>query len=223
MAVFLGTDPVNVASGFATEQTPPPSVLTRLRLETRYEHEAVEKVLDLMGTTHTACDYRQRLKQFYGFYGALEAALQARCATPQLALLSPRLNKTLLLRQDLLYLGVATETLPLCSKLPPIQTQPQVLGCLYVMEGATLGGRLITQHVQATFGITTATGGSFFGGYGPDTGKMWQTMRQLLVAGAPDLQSENDMVASAIATFASLRCWCQCYHESSQIKARVHA
>ena len=93
MAVFLVTDPVNMASGFATEQTPQPSVPTRLRLETRYEHEAVEKVLYLMGSTHTVGDYRQRLKQFYGFYGAMEAALQARCATPQLALLSPRLTK----------------------------------------------------------------------------------------------------------------------------------
>lgn len=156
-----------MASGFATEQTPQPSVPTRLRFETRYEHEAVEKVLDLMGSTHTVGDYRQRLKQFYGFYGAMEAALQARCATPQLALLSPRLNKTLLLRQDLLYLGVATETLPLFSKLPPIQTQPQVLGCLYVMEGATLGGRHIIQHVQATFGITTAYGRQFFWGLRP--------------------------------------------------------
>jgi heme oxygenase (biliverdin-IX-beta and delta-forming) len=63
--------------------------------------------------------------------------------------------------------------------------------------------------VQATFGITPATGGSFFEGYGADTGKMWQTMRQLLVSGAPDVQSEDTMVANAIATFACLRRWCE--------------
>jgi heme oxygenase (biliverdin-IX-beta and delta-forming) len=84
-----------------------------------------------------------------------------------------------------------------------------VLGCLYVLEGATMGGRMITRHLQATFGITPDAGGRFFDGYGADTGKMWQSTRQLLVRGAPDLPSENAMVASAITTFACLRRWCE--------------
>jgi heme oxygenase len=209
MAVFVVTDPASLASAPMSGQAPPSSVLTRLRLETRSEHEAVEKVLDLMGATHIAGDYRQRLEQFYGFYAPLEAALQARCATPQLAPLLLRLNKTLLLQQDLLHLGVATPTLALCRKLPPLRTHAQVLGCMYVMEGATLGGRLITQHVQARFAILPATGGSFFEGYGAATGQMWQAMRQLLVSGSVDTSTENAIVASAIATFASLRGWCE--------------
>jgi heme oxygenase (biliverdin-IX-beta and delta-forming) len=198
----------------------PSSILSRLRLETRGEHEAVEQVLDLMSTSLTREGYRQRLEQFYGFYAPLEEALQARCdwsasqagetalSLGTHAALTARLTKTAHLRQDLQRLGVITDDLPLCRDQPPLRTQAEVLGCLYVLEGATLGGRMITQHVQATFGITPATGGSFFEGYGAETGKMWQSMRQLLVSGAPDLQSENTMVANAIATFACLRRWC---------------
>ena len=209
MAVLLASDPVNqLAAMGALPVSASPSVLTRLRLETRGEHEAVERVLNLMDSALTLQAYRQRLVQFYGFYKPLEAALQARCL-PQLAALLPRLHKATLLRQDLQRLGVSTCDLPLCRSLPPIQSEAQVLGCLYVMEGATLGGRLITQHVQATFAILPATGGSFFEGYGAATGQMWQAMRQLLVSASVDTRTENAIVASAIGTFASLRGWCE--------------
>ena len=89
-----------------------------------------------------------------------------------------------------------------------LTTQAEILGCLYVLEGATLGGRLITQHIQATLAITPTTGGGFFEGYAGDTGKMWQAMRHLLVSCALDTQTEDAMVANAIATFACLRGWC---------------
>ena len=218
MAVFAAPYPVNQVAAAAFPQAPAsPSILTRLRLETRGEHDAVERVLSLMDAALTEAAYRQRLAQFYGFYGPLEAALQARCA-PHLATLLPRLNKTALLRQDLQQLGVSSDGLPLCRQLPPIQTQAEVLGCLYVMEGATLGGRLITQHVQAAIGIMPATGGRFFEGYGPDTGRMWQTMRQLLLGCAVDTPTENAIVANAIATFASLRAWCEQTHTHTHAK-----
>ena len=80
---------------------------------------------------------------------------------------------------------------------------------LYELEGATLGGRIITQHVQATLGITPTTGGSFFDGYAEQTGRMWNAMRQILLLGAVDAQAEKAMVASATATFAALRNWCE--------------
>ena len=220
MVVLADPDSVhlNSAPSFATAPVLP-SVLTRLRFETRSEHDAVERVLDLMGAP-TYNTYGQRLVQFYGFYRPLEAALQTRCAkqsdrhshsleVSQLPMLLPRLHKSLLLRQDLHHLGVSTEGLAQCSALPQIQTPAEVLGCLYVLEGATLGGRLITQHVQATLGITPTTGGSFFDGYAGHTARMWNAMRQILLSGAVDEQAENAMVASAVATFTCLRGWCE--------------
>lgn len=182
----------------------PPPILSRLRLETQAEHDAIEQVLDLMGSSLTLQNYRQRLEQFYGFYAPLEAALQSHGEGWALA----RLNKTAHLRQDLQHLRVVIEDLPLCRQLPQLETQADVLGCLYVLEGATLGGQMITRHVRATLGITPTTGGRFFEGYAQDTAKMWQTMRQLLVSCALDTRIENKMVASAKATFSALYHWC---------------
>ena len=218
MAVLILPTPLNQgAAPLIAQAAMPCSVLTRLRLETRGEHDAVERVLDLMGTELTREDYCRRLERFYGFYGPLEDALQIRCAlsddhgggaTSQLATLLPRLKKTAYLQRDLHYLGVETADLLLCSNLPPLETEAEVLGCLYVIEGATLGGQMITRHVRGTLCITPTTGGSFFEGYAGDTGGMWQAMRQLLVSGAIDRQTESAMVANAIITFARLRGWC---------------
>jgi heme oxygenase (biliverdin-IX-beta and delta-forming) len=217
-----------IVVGYSTSQpqtsrpsVAPSSILSRLRMETRDEHNAVEQVLDLMSTSLTPDGYRQRLAQFYGFYAPLEKALE-RSGEGQIDALhlssdtrlamALRLNKAALLKLDLQHLGVDTNNLPLCRDLPPLETQADVLGCMYVMEGATLGGRLITQHVRATLGITLATGGRFFDGYGDDTGVMWHGMRELLVKSAPDSDTQDAMVYSAIATFSGLRGWC----ESSQ-------
>ena len=217
MVVLADPDPVHLDSVPSFAAAPAlPSVLTRLRLETRSEHEAVERVLDLMGGLSNN-SYRQRLVQFYGFYRPLEAALQIRCAKQsdshsfevlQLQKLLPRLHKSLLLRQDLHQLGITAAGLAQCRALPPIQTYAEVLGCLYVLEGATLGGRMITQHVQATLGITPTSGGSFFDGYAGQTARMWNALRQTLLSAAVDAQAENAMVASAVATFTCLRGWC---------------
>ena len=221
MAVFVVADPVKQGGALSsTHLAAQPTILARLRQETRGEHDAVERVLDLMGASLTREDYRQRLERFYGFYSPLEAALQSRgtltndaqgdtaLAPATRSALALRLNKAAHLRQDLRHIGVIPEDLLLCRELPPLETQAEVLGCLYVMEGATLGGQMISRHIRATLNIAPSTGGSFFEGYAGDTGKMWIAMRQLLVTSACDAQVENAIVANAIATFACLRAWC---------------
>ena len=219
MTVFVVAEPVSQQESLPSTVAPS-SILSRLRLETRREHEAVEQVLDLMGVSLTVQRYRHRLEQFYGFYAPLEQRLQARELTlpsNMRAALAARLNKTALLRQDLKYLGTRPDTLPLCCNLPPLGTQAEVLGCVYVMEGATLGGRMISQHIRTALGITPTTGGSFFEGYGGETGMMWQSMRHLLVNGASDIEAENTIVTNAATTFASLRCWCESFQKQTHI------
>jgi heme oxygenase (biliverdin-IX-beta and delta-forming) len=198
----------------------PSTLLVRLRQETRQEHDAIEQALDLTGPALTLDHYRHQLERFYGFYAPLEAIVRSRWASlagpsavgPALAhtsCLSVRLNKAPFLQQDLRYLGVHAADLPLCPALPPLHTEAAVAGCLYVLEGATLGGRVISQHIAATLGITPLTGGRFFHGYGEDTGKLWQAMRHWLASLSSDTSTNNAVVASATATFASLRRWCE--------------
>lgn len=83
---------------------------------------------------------------------------------------------------------------------------PQVLGCLYVIEGATLGGQVITRHLLATHGITPETGGAFFAGYGAETGPHWQAFGAMITA-AERFGAADEIVASANRTFETLDRW----------------
>jgi heme oxygenase (biliverdin-IX-beta and delta-forming) len=199
-----------------------PSILTRLRLETRQEHTALEDVLDLMNKDLSRNTYRYRLQVFYGFYAPFETALKLCLDEVHLTNdLANRLNKTSLLKGDLHHFGVDSKNLPTCQKLPPLKLAAEILGGIYVVEGATLGGRIITKHVQDTLNILPATGGSFFQGYGDATAMMWQGMRQLLVSAASDVQTENAIVASAIETFSMLRIWSEAYLDQLTLQLKV--
>ena len=177
------------------------AVLGRLRVETRSEHSALEAVLDLTGRGLTRARYRRTLERFYGYYRPLEPLVGAGIGRSVALDLDDRC-KAPLLEADLRALGVAApDRLPSCLQLPRIGSAAAALGCLYVMEGATLGGQLISRHVQQTLGVTCQTGGSFFYGYGPRTGAMWQAFRAAVVAVAGIRDTDDEMVATALRTF----------------------
>lgn len=189
--------------------TPAP-VLARLREETRAEHDAIEAALGLMSESLTPGAYRRTLERFYGYYQPFEAAIRAVDGWAGCGLELDDRRKTPLLESDLRVLGEdRPERLPQCQQLPRIFSMADAFGGLYVMEGATLGGQHISRHVRQTLGVTPETGGRFFYGYGERTGTMWQSFRSALVAFATTRQAEDEVVASAIATFKTLRGWFQ--------------
>jgi heme oxygenase (biliverdin-IX-beta and delta-forming) len=88
------------------------------------------------------------------------------------------------------------------------------LGCVYVLEGSTLGGRVISGQVQARLGAGVTR--LFLDGYGQRTGESWQTFRAALAAatrhhlGAPSGNGrsvEGRIIAGAKATFEAFTAW----------------
>ncbi len=187
---------------------PPADILHRLRAESRPEHDALERELDLVESTLTLGAYRLRVEQFFGFYAPLEDRLGALGAFSSLRIGAER--KAPLLAADLLALGVtAPSRLRQCGALPDFEGPAGVLGCLYVIEGATLGGQVIARHVQATLGIGPSSGASFFHGHGEGTRGRWRAFTAVLAAFGGDEGQQDAMVGSAIGTFRALRLWLQ--------------
>ena len=94
-------------------------------------------------------------------------------------------RKTALHIDDLKALGATPDFLaraPLCRELPDVASSARLFGCLYVIEGATLGGQVITRHLHTHLGLTPACGASFFSGYGAQTGSRWKAVGALLNA-----------------------------------------
>lgn len=186
----------------------PPVLLTRLRAETRAEHDAIDATLDLTGDGMTRDGYRHILERFYGFYAPLEPRLQAVGGWADRGLDLDARQKAPLLDADLRSLGVDVPTaLPRCDELPLLVTPADCFGCLYVMEGSTLGGQLISRHVRQAIGVTPETGGRFFNGYGERTGQMWQQFRAAVTGFVVSLADQDAAVAAAKSTFQKLQRW----------------
>ena len=186
------------------------TIIEKLRAGTKARHAALEGKLPLLDPHFGLDAYRQLLGRFYGYYAPLEARL---LDLPSLALVGVHYEerrKTPHLERDLLALGetsFSVSRLPLCEALPSLDTLARAMGCLYVIEGSTLGGQFITRHLSAKLGLTRDTGGAFFFGYGLETGPRWKAFCELLTALAEREKRDEEIVASAELTFATIDAW----------------
>ncbi|MFH5925586.1 biliverdin-producing heme oxygenase [Roseomonas xinghualingensis] len=179
-----------------------PSIRERLRAETRPEHERLENGLRLTDPGLTLERYRVLLARFHGFWSGWEPRMAAVVGDEDF--LAPR-RRLHLLREDLRALGAATDGLPVCEG-PAIRDRGEAFGSLYVMEGSTLGGRVIVKRLGA-LGLSPETGGCrYFAGYGAATGAMWNRFVERLEAEAHE-ESAPAIIQGARATFATLGDW----------------
>ncbi|MBD2720848.1 biliverdin-producing heme oxygenase [Hymenobacter armeniacus] len=181
-----------------------PTILARLRAETRPYHDALEAGAfneALRAGAPTPTGTAQFLERMYGFLQPYEAALRAHAAELGPAWELPQRYRAQLILEDL-GRPAADPGLPLCPAMPPLRTVPQLLGALYVMEGSTLGGQVITRQLERA-GIPQRR---YFSGYGERTGRLWKTFGQLLTEAATPATAD-DIVASAALTFQHLAAW----------------
>ena len=170
----------------------------------------MEGALDLMRDDLLLAHYRRLLERYFAFYAPVEAQLAGvLCPAPLDGLNFEARRKLPLLRADLASLGgPSADTLPVCDALPPLDTPAQAMGCMYVLEGATLGGMVIGRHVQRTLGLTPHSGARFFHGNGARTAEVWRAFRAVLAGFATSPATADAVVKSANDTFKSLRYWC---------------
>ncbi|MDY3552961.1 biliverdin-producing heme oxygenase [Gemmata sp. JC717] len=187
----------------------PNSILVRLREETRAEHSAAARAIDLLNATLDIVYYRKVLDIFYGYYRPLENTICEFGDWSEPSLSPHDRTKSHLLAEDISALGGASAELPLCADVPHIAHTADGLGCLYVLEGATLGGQIICRHARDVLRLTPATGCRFFHGYGERTGDMWRAFGTTLTGYARDGATQDRVVAAARDTFVTLRQWCE--------------
>lgn len=178
-------------------------ILAKLKESTRSQHEALESVVDVMNKAFTADDYKTLLTKFYLFYSAVEPKLPAGELLAEGFDIGPR-NKTAMLEKDLAALGTidSVRAMPQWTGGPEIDSLAEAFGSIYVMEGATLGGQVITRQLKENLGITVENGGAFFNSYGKEVGPMWKAFGAAITAYAEKHPDEDDtIVVSARDTF----------------------
>jgi heme oxygenase len=186
-------------------------ILDFLRDQTRHLHEQVERTVDLPARLRSVAHYASLLARFFGFYAPLEERLAGVGGYDAVGLDLAARRKTHLLRADLTTLGLGAadiDSLARCDDLPVVSDLSSALGCLYVLEGATLGGQIVRRQAPAQLGLTPGSGCSFFASYGERVGPMWQEFcRTLGQYAAATPGADERVVAAAAGTFGSLDRW----------------
>ena len=146
----------------------------------------------------------QLLGRLHGFHATWEPALAA--VIPE-RLLQPRL-KLPLLQADLHSLGAderLVRTLPACPAAAVLcKDMATGAGSFYVLEGSTLGGRIIDQ-VLAGAPWYPAAGLRYWNPYREETGKRWKETLDYLESLPPSWSDR--IIGSANATFEFLQAW----------------
>lgn len=184
-------------------------ILALLKQRTTSAHTRLEQGLDLEKRLQSLTDYRRLLQGFLGLYAPLEMALGSVLEAHALPLDFAARRKVPLLESDLGALGLSAaevQAVPRCTALPPLPDLPEALGCLYVLEGATLGGQVMARYAARTWGLTPQQGSAFFSSYGTQVGKRWQTFGTVLHTWAIPDQYER-ILDTACATFATFEHW----------------
>ena len=181
----------------------------QLRRATATLHDALEADLDLLGASLNLSRYAAVLRTFHGYYAGLEPRLLA-LATRVEPLGFALRARSPLLERDLSALGFpdATTTPPAPSDcLPELSRIEHLAGCLYVIEGAALGGQIIARALERAHGITPAHGSAFFAGDGPNTGARWRAVLHWIDEVVATGANGDEIVSSARATFETLARW----------------
>lgn len=186
------------------------SMMAQLKSATREEHEAIEKQIDLSSCSLDLGHYRSVVARFFGFFEPVEAALRRVDGLENVIRDLPFRMRAGLLEYDLVTLGFRANDfrdLQRCRQLPQVNSVAQALGCLYVLEGSTLGGQIIARQLRERgFGNPQAC--RFFNSYGVNVGHMWKRLAEAVESYAADHPDEADTIcASAKETFRALESW----------------
>lgn len=195
-------------SGPTVPPVDPAASHRRLRTATAPAHERTEAQLDAPHRCERRDTYHELLQWFGVVHEVLEPGLRALDRRLGGRLDTVRRGKLDWLRADLAAFGGT----PVGGWADTVRTavgglRPEgvatAVGLQYVLEGSTLGGRVLAAIAGRELGVDQRTGGRFLHGYGTATGRRWREWWHSL----PRLIAPADLPTveeSAHAAFAAL-------------------
>lgn len=179
----------------------------KLKQETRLLHKQLElhsNFQKLFRLKMSFLEYQKLITKLYGFIVPCEEQLKIFNTSP---IYSGRTKKTAL-DADLLSLGItSSHHIVHCTKLPALTQFSHVLGYLYVIEGSTLGGQIITQALQKHPWFTHKIGTNYFNCYGDKTVWWWKKFYHALNKYKDDKIITCEAISTAKDTFLTLGLW----------------
>jgi heme oxygenase len=172
-----------------------PPVIEALRGATAEAHSRLKTDIDLFGRVADPERRRDLVARFHRLHASVEPAVAPWLAqVPGLAF--DRRRRADHIARDLADLG--GEPLPLPPV--PVGSTAEALGWWYVLEGSSLGGRVV--HRTLVGQGKDLQGLSFLHPYGSDTGDWWRRFVEVLdTADRRDPEARPDLLAGGVAGF----------------------
>lgn len=178
------------------------TLASTLKAGTAARHAAAEQqLLPRLETLASLREYRALLYSFYGYFAPVQEKIRCFLTADDLPDIAQR-RTSLLLLNDLHALGELSSRIPLCESLPDITNKASAFGALYVLEGSTLGGRMIARMLQKKLPLSPDSL-QFFNGYGEATGAYWTRF----LAALNEQPAADAVVHCANETFLHFENW----------------
>lgn len=187
-------------------------ILDKLREETKGAHDRLEAVAlsdKIMDGSLQPEEYKKLIRVHYLVHRDLENLVEKNDIQQHFPELHFEERKKMpLLKKDVEELSIAEEKLqtPATGQLPEAGgarggSPYGLLGIMYVMEGATLGGNVIVKSLRKNEHLSEQGDFHYFGCYGPDTGKKWKSFLEVLKEKGQEPEAQSEIVAGARATY----------------------
>lgn len=181
-------------------------ILARVRAETGEAHRRLEARLDIVEATASEAGRRRLVERFYGLHAGAERVLSPLLSSV-VGLGYAERRRGEALESDLTALGHPDPgSVPICPLAAPASVA-EALGLLYVLEGSTLGGKIIRRRLQDRG--QAMTGLSFLDPYGSRTGAQWRAFLAVLHRESPpgDPATGDQVIEGGLAGFRHAEEW----------------
>ncbi len=182
--------------------------LQRLRSKTANSHQLIEQNRAsqlLISEEVNIVQYAHYLKSLYGFVHGFEKMVFPILKHNPLLQLNER-SKSHFIQADLAMLNQTAAQPYVSDEIFSIHypTAAAAFGGMYVLEGSTLGGQIISKHLSKVLGAAVAGKTTYLSAYASQTGTMWKSFLQLLCDAAANNNNEGEIIESAVNTFSLL-------------------
>jgi heme oxygenase (biliverdin-IX-beta and delta-forming) len=114
-------------------------------------------------------------------------------------------NKTHFIEADLATLGSpATDYKKVFTADNDRFSSAFAMGILYVIEGSSLGGRVILKNITGALGHNAESGAAYFSGYGNQTGSHWKSFLAELIQFEAENNAGDEIIAGANFAFDTI-------------------
>lgn len=190
-------------------------IIDAVRSATRNYHTELDHlVYPLIQKTVLSSDYIRLLRMFYGYVMPVYSLTDLYLNDNLVGEYSLRRKPDRILDDIDFFDKGEKDLIPFCTDLPFIDNVSSAYGAFYVLEGSTLGGKIIREKLSSNLHLQPENGFSYFSGYGEDNGRMWNIFLTSLENFAENGADEKVLIESAQNTFLKFTNWVkQSQHE----------